>query len=54
MSEAPKPGDLIGGRYRLIEVAGRGGMADVWRAEVEGDRGFRKVVAVKQMHPGLA
>ena len=54
MPEAPKPGDLIGGRYRLIEVAGRGGMADVWRAEVEGDRGFRKVVAVKQMHPGLA
>ena len=54
MPEAPKPGDLIGGRYRLIEIAGRGGMADVWRAEVQGDHGFRKVVAVKQMHSGLA
>lgn len=51
---APEPGDLIGGRYRLIEVAGRGGMADVWRAEIEGDLGFRRVIAVKQMHPGLA
>jgi serine/threonine protein kinase len=29
-------------------------MADVWRAEVEGDMGFRRVVAVKQMHPALA
>lgn len=53
MAEVPKPGDLIGGRYRLIEVAGRGGMADVWRAEVEGDLGFRRTVAVKQMHAGL-
>ena len=54
MAEPPQPGDLVGGRYRLIEIAGRGGMADVWRAEVEGDMGFRRVVAVKQMHPNLA
>lgn len=54
MPEPPRPGDLIGGRYRLLELAGRGGMADVWRAEVEGDMGFRRVVAVKQMHPALA
>jgi len=54
MAEVPNPGDLIGGRYRLIEIAGRGGMADVWRAEIEGDLGFRRAVAVKQMHPALA
>ena len=54
MPEPPRPGDLIAGRYRLVEIAGRGGMADVWRAEVEGDMGFRRVVAVKQMHPALA
>lgn len=54
MPEAPVAGDLIGGRYRLIEIAGRGGMADVWRAEVEGDLGFRRAIAVKQMHPALA
>jgi len=54
MPAPPRPGDLIAGRYRLLEIAGRGGMADVWRAEVEGDMGFRRVVAVKQMHAALA
>lgn len=54
MRLAPEPGDVIGGRYRLIEIAGRGGMADVWRAEVQGDMNFRRTVAVKQMHPALA
>lgn len=29
-------------------------MADVWKALVEGDLGFRRIVAVKQMHPALA
>ncbi len=54
MPSAPRPGDLIGRRYQLIELAGHGGMADVWRADVVGDLGFRRPVAVKQMHPGLA
>jgi serine/threonine-protein kinase len=49
-----EPGALIGGRYRLIEEAGRGGMAVVWRAQVEGDAGFTRNVAVKQMHENLA
>ncbi len=44
---------MIGGRYQLLEVAGRGGMADVWRAQVLGDFGFTRVVAVKQMHTAL-
>jgi len=50
----PEPGTIIGGRYQLLEVAGRGGMADVWRAQVTGDFGFTRVVAVKQMHTALA
>ncbi len=50
----PQPGTVIGGRYQLIEIAGRGGMADVWRAQVTGDFGFTRVVAVKQMHVALA
>jgi eukaryotic-like serine/threonine-protein kinase len=54
MAGVPQPGDVIGRRYRLIEIAGRGGMADVWRGEVVGDLGFRRVVAIKQMHPHLA
>ncbi len=50
----PEPGTIIGGRYQLLEVAGKGGMADVWRAQVTGDFGFTRVVAVKQMHTALA
>jgi serine/threonine-protein kinase len=45
---------IVGGRYELLEVAGRGGMADVWRARVRGDSGFVRDIAVKQMHQNLA
>ncbi|MBA2541280.1 MAG: serine/threonine protein kinase [Deltaproteobacteria bacterium] len=54
MAEEPRPGLIVGGRYELIEVAGRGGMADVWRGRVRGDSGFVRDVAVKQMHGNLA
>ena len=45
---------LIGGKYELHEVAGKGGMATVWRASLVGHRGFRRPVAVKHMHEHLA
>ncbi len=51
---AAAPGKLVGGRYELVEPAGRGGMATVWRAVVNGAGGFQRTVAVKQMHPHLA
>jgi serine/threonine-protein kinase len=54
MAEEPRPGLIVGGRYELLEIAGRGGMADVWRGRVRGDSGFVRDVAVKQMHPNLA
>lgn len=54
MAEQPRPGLIVGGRYELIEVAGRGGMADVWRGRVRGDSGFVRDVAIKQMHLNLA
>ncbi|MBA3458759.1 MAG: protein kinase, partial [Deltaproteobacteria bacterium] len=54
MAEEPRPGMIVGGRYELIDVAGRGGMADVWRGRVRGDSGFVRDVAVKQMHQHLA
>lgn len=54
MAEEPRPGLIVGGRYELIEVAGRGGMADVWRGRVRGDSGFVRDVAIKQMHQNLA
>jgi eukaryotic-like serine/threonine-protein kinase len=53
MAEEPRPGLIVGGRYELIEVAGRGGMADVWRGRVRGDSGFMRDVAIKQMHTNL-
>src|SRR5690242_15602467 len=46
MAEEPRPGLIVGGRYELLEVAGRGGMA--------GDSGFVRDVAIKQMHQTLA
>ncbi len=54
LPEAPHPGLIVGGRYELVELAGRGGMADVWRGRVRGDSGFVRDVAVKQMHPNLS
>lgn len=54
MAEAPHPGLIVGGRYELLEIAGRGGMADVWRGRVRGDSGFVRDVAIKQMHSNLA
>jgi serine/threonine-protein kinase len=54
MAEEPRPGLIVGGRYELVEVAGRGGMADVWHGRVRGDWGFTRDVAIKQMHQNLA
>ncbi|HEU5057518.1 MAG TPA: protein kinase, partial [Kofleriaceae bacterium] len=51
--KAPPAGQRIRGRYELHEVAGRGGMAVVWRATQHGDVGFARLVAVKQMHEHL-
>jgi serine/threonine-protein kinase len=45
-----KPGKVIAGRYELLEPAGEGGMAIVWRALVRGAGQFARPVAVKRIH----
>jgi eukaryotic-like serine/threonine-protein kinase len=49
MKSIHTPGTLIGGRYRLVDLAGRGGMAEVWKAELLGVEGFKRPVAVKRI-----
>lgn len=46
--------DLIAGKYELKEMAGKGGMATVWRALMRGAAGFSRPVALKQILPQLS
>jgi serine/threonine protein kinase len=42
---------LIGGKYELVELAGEGGMATVYKAVMRGAAGFTRTVAVKKIKP---
>ena len=44
-------GDVIAGRYELIELIGRGGMSSVWKAD---DRLLDRTVAIKVLHDQFA
>ncbi len=45
---------MLAGRYELVEEAGQGGMAIVWRALTRGAAGFHRPVAVKRIRRALA
>jgi eukaryotic-like serine/threonine-protein kinase len=47
-------GTLIADKYELVEVAGSGGMATVWRAIQRGAAGFQRTVAIKRIKEQLA
>jgi len=42
------------GKFLLLEKIASGGMAELYRAKILGDRGFEKIVAVKKILPYLA
>jgi serine/threonine protein kinase len=44
-------GQLIDGKYQLVEVAGEGGMATVYKAVQKGAAGFQRTVAIKKIKP---
>jgi len=44
-------GSLIDGKYQLVEVAGEGGMATVYKAVQKGAAGFQRAVAIKHIKP---
>lgn len=48
-SSEAQVGQVVAGKYELIEVAGEGGMATVWRATMHGAAGFSRPVAVKKI-----
>jgi serine/threonine-protein kinase len=47
-------GQVLAGRYELRSLAGRGGMATVWRGVLKGAAQFETEVAVKRMLPAMA
>ena len=46
-----KVNELLAGRYELLELAGEGGMAQIWRARAHGAAGFHRPVAIKRILP---
>jgi serine/threonine protein kinase len=46
-------GQLVHGRYELLELAGQGGMAKVYRAVTRGAAGFQRPVALKRIREQL-
>jgi serine/threonine-protein kinase len=49
MSSKTAIGQVVDGKYELVELAGEGGMATVYKAQARGAAGFSRTVAVKKL-----
>src|SRR5690349_2498488 len=47
------PGPVVYGKYQLLELLARGGMAEVFKAKSYGVEGFEKVLVIKRILPEL-
>ena len=52
VAQLPQP--IQFGKYELFERIGRGGMADVFKARIQGPAGFERVLVVKRILPHLS
>jgi serine/threonine protein kinase len=48
------PGEVVFGRYTLLNKLAVGGMAEIFVAQVRGEAGFRKTCVIKRVLPHLA
>jgi serine/threonine-protein kinase len=53
VKDLTRPEPFFLGRYLVVDEIGRGGMASVHLARVDGPGGFRRWAAVKRIHPHL-
>ncbi len=55
LSPEAKSQQISGGNeYQLLHKIAMGGMAEVWKAKLVGEKGFEKIVAVKKILPHLS
>jgi serine/threonine protein kinase len=53
MSSKNKPPQL-GNKYTLLDLIGVGGMAEVYRCKLSGQKGFEKIIVLKKLLPQVA
>jgi serine/threonine protein kinase/tetratricopeptide (TPR) repeat protein len=53
-SEQTAPNPVVYGKYQLLELLARGGMAEVFKAKSHGVEGFEKVLVIKRILPELS